>query len=45
MVGFVLTRLEDLLRQIGLYRAIRVIQYGIRQSFHHFYDVLERYNP
>jgi len=45
MVGFVLTKLEDLLRQTGLYRAVRVVQYGIPQSSHHFYGVLERYNP
>ena len=45
MVGFVLTELEDLLRQTGLYRAVRAIQYGIPQSSHHFYGVLERYNP
>ena len=29
MAGFVLTELEDLLKQAGLYQAVRAIQYGI----------------
>ena len=29
MMGFVLTVLEDLLKQEGLYQAVRAIQYGI----------------
>jgi len=45
MVGFVLIELEDFLRQMGLYRAVKVIKYGISQSSHHFYGVLDRYNP
>ena len=45
MVGFILTEFEGLLKQTGLYQAIRVIQYGIPQSSHHFYDVFEHYNP
>jgi len=28
-----------------LHQAIRAIQYGILQGSHHFYDILERYNP
>ena len=44
MVGFVLTELEDLLKQAKLYQAVKVIQYGIAQSSYHFYGVLERYN-
>ena len=45
MVGFVFTELEDLLKQTGLYQAVRAVQYSILQSSHHFYGVLERYNP
>jgi len=44
MVGFVLTELGDLLKQVGLYHAVRAVQYGLPQSSHHFYSVLERYN-
>jgi len=42
--GFGLTELEDLLKQVGLYQTVKTIQYGISQSFHHFYGVLKRYN-
>jgi len=45
MVGFVLTELEDSLKQAGMYQAVRVVQYGIPQSSHHFYGILEHYNP
>ena len=45
MVGFVLTELEDSLKQAGMYQAVRAVQYGILQSSHHFYGVLECYNP
>ena len=45
MVRFVLTKLEDSLKQAGLYQVVRAIQYGILQSSHHFYGVFERYNP
>ena len=44
MVGFALTELKDLLRQMGLYGAIRAVQYGILQSSHHLYGILECYN-
>ena len=45
MVVFVLTELGDLLKQVGLYHSVRVVQYGLPQSSHHFYGVLEHYNP
>jgi len=45
MVNFALVQLEDLLWQAGLYGAVRAILHGIPQSNHHFYAVLERYNP
>ena len=45
MVGFVLTELGGLLKQLELYHAFRAVQYGLSQSSHHFYGVLERYNP
>ena len=45
MVGFVLIELEDMLKQAGLYQDVRAIQYDILQSSHHFYGILERYNP
>ena len=45
MVGFVLTELRDLLTQVSLYHSVRAVQYGLPQSFHNFYGVLERYNP
>jgi len=39
MVGFILTKLEDLLKQVGLYQFVRAIQYGIPQSTHLFFTV------
>ena len=45
MAGFVLTELGDLLKQAGLYQAVRAVQYGFPQSSHHFYGVFEHYNP
>ena len=45
MVGLALAEFEDLLLQVGLYGAVRAIQYGILQSIQHFYAILERYNP
>ena len=44
MVEFVLTELRNLLTQVGLYHSVRVVQYGLPQSSHNFYGVLERYN-
>ena len=31
MVGFVLTELRDLLKQVGLYHSVRAMQYGLSQ--------------
>ena len=44
MVGFALAEIGDLLLQAGLFGAVRAIQYGIPQSTHHFYAILECYN-
>ena len=44
MVGFVLEDLKDELLQTGLYTTVRVVQYGIPQSIHHFFAMLKRYN-
>ena len=44
MVGFVLTELGGLLEQVGLRHAVRAVQYGIPQSSHNFYGILEHYN-
>jgi len=41
IVGFVLPEFE---KQVGLYHAVRAVQYGLPQSSHHFCGVLERYN-
>ena len=30
---------------MGLYHLVRAIQYGLPQSSHNFYGVLEHYNP
>ena len=45
MVGFVLTNLEGPLRRVGLYPAVRAVQWGIPMSSHNFFGILERYNP
>jgi len=45
MVGFVLVELRDLLKQVGLYHSVKVVQYGLPQSSYHFYGILERHNP
>ena len=44
MVGFVLVELEALLQQVGLYHLVRAVQYGLPQSSHNFYGILEHYN-
>jgi len=44
MVRFVLVELEALLQQVGLYHSVRAVQYGLPQSSHNFYGVLEHYN-
>jgi len=43
-MGFVLEDLREELIQTSLYAAVRAIQYGIPQSNHHFFAMLERYN-
>ena len=45
MVGFILEDLKDELLQTDLYTAIRAVQYVIPPSSHHFFSMLERYNP
>jgi len=45
MVGFVLVELGALLQQVGLYHSVRAVQYGLPQSSHNFYGILEHYNP
>jgi len=45
MVSFVLTDLGDLLEHVGLYPAVRAVQWGIQRSSQNFFGVLERYNP
>ena len=44
MVGFVLTDLKELLGHVGLYPAVRAVQWGVPPSSHNFFGVLERYN-
>ena len=44
MVGFVLVKLGALLQQVGLYHSVRAVQYGLPQSSHNFYGILEHYN-
>ena len=44
-MSFALALFEVLLWQVGLYGAVRAIMHGILQSNHHFYTILERYNP
>jgi len=43
--GLALEDLKDELLQTGLHTAIRAVQYGIPQSSHHFFAMLEHYNP
>ena len=45
MVSFVLAELGGLLDQVGLYQAVRAVQYGIPQNFQNFFGILEHYNP
>jgi len=45
MVSFTLAQFEELLWQAGLYGAVRAIMHDILQSNHHFYVILECYNP
>jgi len=45
MVEFVLIKLGALLQQVGLYHSVMAVQYGLSQSSHNFYGILEHYNP
>jgi len=45
MVGFVLAEFGALLQQVGLYHSVRAVQYGLPQSSHNFYGILDHYNP
>ena len=44
MVGFILEDLKDELLQTDLYNNVQAVQYGITQSSHHLFAMLERYN-
>ena len=44
MVGFILVEFGALLQQVGLYYSVRAVQYGLPQSSHNFYGILEHYN-
>jgi len=44
MVGFILEDLREELIQTSLYAAVKAVQYGIPQSNHHFFAMLECYN-
>ena len=44
MVGFVLVDLKVLLERVGLYAAVKAVQWGIPQSSQNFFGILERYN-
>ena len=45
MMAFVLKDLRKELIQTNLYAVVKAVQYGIPQSNHHFFAMLERYNP
>ena len=45
LVGYVIDNLGDVLRQARLSVAVRAVQYGVPQSAHHFFAMLEMYNP
>ena len=45
MVGFVLKDLKDEQLQTDLYNDVWAAQYGITQSSHHLFSMLEHYNP
>ena len=45
MVSFVLDELKELLMRFRLYIPVRTVQYGIPHGNHHFFAILERYNP
>jgi len=45
MVGFVLEDWKEELIHTSLYVVVRTVHYGIPQRNHHFFSMLERYNP
>lgn len=45
MSNFILSKFVSILKDIGLYRAIRNVQYGLSHSVYHLFSILEMYNP
>jgi len=45
MVSFILNELKEPLVQPELYIPVRVVQCGIPKNNHHFFIILEHYNP
>lgn len=45
MIRFVLSKFEAIMKDIGLYGAVRIIQYGLPHSAYHLVSVLEMYHP
>lgn len=44
MISFILSNFEVILKDIGLYEAIRNVQYDLSYSAYHLFNVLEMYN-
>lgn len=40
-----LSNFEAILKNIGLYRAIKKIQYDLLHSAHHLFSILDMYSP
>lgn len=44
MIQFILLNFEACLKRVGLYRAMRSVQFGLPHSSPHFFCILETYN-
>lgn len=45
MISFMLTNFEAILKNIGLYGAIRNVQYSLLHSVSYLFSILKMYNP
>lgn len=44
MIGFMLSNFKAILKDIGLYGAIRNVQYSLHHSSYYLFSILEMYN-
>lgn len=45
LIAFIMKNFKNQLMEIGLYRIVQAVQYGIQTSHFHFFSILELFNP